>query len=294
MRPPAAGEEFLFAVHDRTLAGKVWGAPGRPPVLALHGWRDNAATFDRLAPELAPTLRVIAPDLPGHGRSSPRHRDGTYEIWSYVEDVLALLDLLALERVTLLGHSMGGAVACLFAAAFPEHVARLVLLDSLGPLSTMPEDAPAQMRKSLIQKRQWSPAERSYYPSADAAITARARIGLEFDSAALLAARNLGEEPRGWFWQSDRRLARANPLSLSEEQVQAFLRRIQCPALMVKATGGDYWDKHAAVYEQRIACFADLRVAELPGHHHQHLEGQVMEVAGVVRDFVIPAHAGIH
>jgi pimeloyl-ACP methyl ester carboxylesterase len=283
----AAGEEFVFAAHDRTLAGRIWGAPGSAPLLALHGWRDNAATFARLAPELAATLRFIAPDLPGHGRSSPRHRDGTYEIWSYVEDVLELLDLLALERVILLGHSMGGAVACLCAAAFPEKVERLVLLDSLGPLSTTPDDAPAQLRKSLFQKRQWRPRERSYYPSRDAAIAARAKVGLAFDSAALLAARNLGEEPGGWFWQSDRRLARANPLSLTEEQVQAFLRRIECPALLVKAAGGDYWDKHAAVYEQRLACFADLRVTELPGHHHQHLEGQVMTVAAVVREFLI-------
>jgi pimeloyl-ACP methyl ester carboxylesterase len=281
-----ADDEFSFAAHGRTLAGKQWGAPTAAPVLALHGWRDNAATFDRLAPALSTTLRLIAPDLPGHGRSSPRHHDGTYAIWSYVEDVLELLDLLGLERVSLLGHSMGGAVSCLFAAAFPEKVERLVLLDSLGPLSTLPDDAPLQLRKSLLQKRQWSPRERSYYRSREAAITARARVGLEFDAAALLGARNLGEEPRGWFWQSDRRLARANPLSLSEEQVQAFLRKIQCPALLVKATGGDYWNKHAATYAQRLACFADLQIAALPGHHHQHLEGQVREVANLVREFL--------
>src|SRR5690606_37534034 len=125
------------------------------PVIALHGWRDNAAMFDRLAPLLASDMRLVAPDFPGHGRSSPRHRDGTYEIWSYVEDVLNVLDALGLERVSLLGHSMGGAVGCLFAAAFPEKVERFVMLDSLGPLSTSPEDAAGQLRRSLLQKREW-------------------------------------------------------------------------------------------------------------------------------------------
>jgi len=279
-------EEFALELHERIVAGKTWGAPTATPVLALHGWRDNAGTFDRLAPLLADELRVIAMDFPGHGRSSPRHRDGTYEIWSYTEDVLGVLDALGFERITLLGHSMGAAVACLFAAAFPDRVERMVMLDAIGPLSVSPDEAPGQLRRSLLQKREWKPQERSYYPSRDAAIEARARVGLEFSSAEMLANRNLGQDEQGWFWQSDRRLARSNPLSMTETQVQAFLRQIQCPVLLVKATGGNYWQHHATNYQQRIDCFPNIEVVELPGHHHQHLEGQVEEVAQVVRQFL--------
>ncbi|HWK53479.1 MAG TPA: alpha/beta hydrolase [Hyphomicrobiales bacterium] len=284
--PAVPVREWSLRLHDRVVAGRLWGAEGAPLLLALHGWRDNAATFDRLAPRLADSFRVLALDLPGHGRSDPRQRDGGYAIWSYLDDVLAILQTLGEPRVRLLGHSMGAAVACLFAATFPERVESVVMLDALGPLSVPPTQAPAQLRKALLQKADWNPAQRSYYPSREAAIEARARVGLRFDSAALLAARNLGQDAQGWYWQSDRRLARANPLSLSEEQVQAFLREIRCPVLLVKATGGDYWHKHAAAYAERLRCFAAMRTVELPGHHHQHLEGEVEAVAQAVRDFL--------
>lgn len=279
-------QEWSLRLHGRLVAGRMWNAGGAPSVLALHGWRDNAATFDRLAPLLADTFQVLALDLPGHGRSDPRQRDGGYAIWSYLEEVLAVVQTLKEPRVRLVGHSMGAAVACLFAATFPERVASVTMLDALGPLSVSPPQAPAQLRKALLQKADWDPAQRSHYPSRAAAIQARARVGLRVDSAALLAERNLARDAQGWYWQSDRRLARANPLSLSEAQVQAFLREIRCPVLLVKATGGDYWDKHAATYAERVACFADMRIVELPGHHHQHLEGEVDAVARAVREFL--------
>src|SRR5690554_4922181 len=108
-------EEVNIQGPSGRLALKVWGEPEAPPVLALHGWMDNAATFDALAPQLR-GLRLIAPDLPGHGLSAHRPPAADYSIWSYVADLLAISGALSLPRFRLLGHSMGGSIATLFAA----------------------------------------------------------------------------------------------------------------------------------------------------------------------------------
>jgi pimeloyl-ACP methyl ester carboxylesterase len=105
-----------------------YGDPSAPAVLALHGWLDNAASFERLAP-LIPGVRLIALDLPGHGHSQHRPAGTWYHYIDYVSDVLAAADALGLERFTLLGHSLGAATASVVAAARPERVEALWLIE---------------------------------------------------------------------------------------------------------------------------------------------------------------------
>src|SRR5699024_3217826 len=116
------------------LAALSWGSEGAPTWLALHGWLDNAASFSRLAPRLVERMgiRIVAIDFSGHGLSQ-RHPDNIdYAIWDYAHDVLDALESLGLQHATLLAHSMGAGVACQVAAALPEYVERLVLIDGLG------------------------------------------------------------------------------------------------------------------------------------------------------------------
>jgi len=282
---PGSCVELTFQRGDQTLACKRWGREDQPLVLALHGWRDNAATFDRLAP-LLPGWQILALDFAGHGLSSARHYDGAYAIWSYLDDVLEVLEQLQSPACHILGHSMGGAVGALFAALFPERVERLALLDIIGPLAVTPEDSVAQMRKSLLQKREWHPDQKSYYPTEEAAIMARANVGLEIDSAQLLANRGLSHDDGGYYWHTDRRLARANALSLSEPHVMAFLGKIACPTLFIQSSDRKYWDHLEAVFDTRVAGISQLQKIQLAGHHHQHLEGQVEAVATLVDGFL--------
>jgi 3-oxoadipate enol-lactonase len=108
------------------LAYRVWGSPGAPPLLLLHGLGDGAADWDGVAPAFARHWRVYAPDLRGHGRSD---RPGDYSVELMEADVLAFLDALQLDRVDLIGHSMGGLVGYLLAGDHPERVGRLILED---------------------------------------------------------------------------------------------------------------------------------------------------------------------
>jgi pimeloyl-ACP methyl ester carboxylesterase len=280
---PDSPLETSASSPDGRLAYKIHGVAARP-LLAFHGWRDNAATFDRLAPRLT-AHQVIAPDFPGHGLSSPRALQGNYEIWRYLDDVQLLYAALDLKCADLLGHSMGGAVACLYAALFPERINKLVLLDSFGPLATLPEEAPGQMRRSLMaDPRQETPAKRRYYLDREKAVEARARVGLSMSAAALLAERSVSEDENGWYWHTDPRLKLPNRLSLSEAHIEAFIRSIACPVMIISAPR--FWAERQQDPLYRLAWFKDCRHVTLPGHHHQHLDGQVEAVAELVTEFL--------
>jgi 3-oxoadipate enol-lactonase len=119
--------------HDRVietggipLAYRAWGAPGAAPLVLLHALGEGAADWAEVAPAFARRFRVYAPDLRGHGHTD---RPGDYSVELMAADVLGLLDALALDRVDLIGHSMGGLVAYLLAGDHPGRVGRLILED---------------------------------------------------------------------------------------------------------------------------------------------------------------------
>ncbi|MBP2706859.1 alpha/beta hydrolase [Microbispora sp. RL4-1S] len=134
-----AGQHTVATNGIRT-AYRVWGEEGSSPVVLLHALGEDAAGWDRVASEIAAAgHRVYGPDLRGHGGSE---WPGVYSLELMRDDVAALLDALGLDQVDLVGHSMGGAVAYLFAQAQPRRVRRLVLEDVPPPLPrprTVPE-----------------------------------------------------------------------------------------------------------------------------------------------------------
>ncbi|MFF2076785.1 alpha/beta fold hydrolase [Kitasatospora sp. NPDC058162] len=123
-----------------TLAYRESGRPDGPPLVLLHALGERAADWDAVLPDLAPDHHVYALDLRGHGDSGRTARYGLAEMR---EDVLAFLDALGLDRIDLVGHSMGGAVAYLLAQAAPERVRRLVLED-IPALYPRPASVPAE------------------------------------------------------------------------------------------------------------------------------------------------------
>jgi len=114
-------------LHLRGLDYRVheWGDPQDPALIMLHGWGDCGASFQFTVDELQRDWYVVAPDWRGFGDSA--HNDGAYWFPDYVADLDALLAALAVpEPCRLVGHSMGGNVAALFAGAFPDRVSGLV------------------------------------------------------------------------------------------------------------------------------------------------------------------------
>lgn len=302
--PHAPAAPRSLSLCDGRLAALSWGDPAAPTWLALHGWLDNAASFSRLAPRLVERLgiRVVALDFAGHGLSA--HRAGGYALWDYVHDLLDVADALELARPTLLAHSMGAGVAGLAAAALPERVERLVLIDGLGALTTAAEDAPAQLRKGLLAVRRArtraasaSGSRAPSYPDSEAAVAARVAGGatpIDAETARPLMRRNLEEVPGGRVrLRTDARLLRPSPVRLCPEQLDAMLRALECPVLLVEGTTGILGDRPRACRARREVAHLTRRV--LPGGHHLHLEPAVAgEVAGAIADWPVLERAHEH
>ncbi len=123
------------------------------PILLLHGTSDSLHTWDGWARELSKTRRVLRVDLPGFGLTGPSV-NGDYGIRRYVAFIRALLDQQQLARVVIAGNSLGGEVAWMTAAAHPERVAGLVLLDPAG-LPFEPEDLPLGFQLSATTVGSW-------------------------------------------------------------------------------------------------------------------------------------------
>jgi pimeloyl-ACP methyl ester carboxylesterase len=272
-----------FEFRGLKLAVQEYGPRDGLPVLALHGWQDNSASFQPLAP-LLPGLRIIAPDFPGHGHSDWRHPQAAYSAWHYLEEVDALFRHYCPQGRLLLGHSMGGAIAALYAALYPERCSKLLLLDAVGPLATRPEDAPEQMREAFRQRAALQAERRRSYPDFEAAVQARAKRGLQLEAARLLAVRGVARAEDGWYWRHDPRLSLKTPLSFSEEQAKAFLQRIACPVLLVAAR--QFWVGNRDWFELRTSYFRQLELHEFDGGHHQHMEAATPQVAALIRQFL--------
>ena len=151
-------------------------------ILALHGWMDNCASFDALSQSLVEKLSsganavdidFVAIDLPGHGHSSHKSLDGPSSVLAeycyYVFEIVRLLQWKP-EDLTIIGHSMGGSVGVMFAAAFP--VEGLILLDTLGPMPK-PAKAVSKSLRSHIKIRAQGKMPSSVYPSFEKAVETR-------------------------------------------------------------------------------------------------------------------------
>ena len=276
-------EMRLSMPHGLECALRLTGPVDGIPVLAVHGWLDNAASFAVLAP-LLPQCRIVALDFPGHGKSERRPLSMPYYIWSYIAEIRAVVEHFSWKQFVLLGHSMGGAVCSLYAALYPAELAKLVLLDILGPLSALPEKLPEQMRDALAQLDTLKARQRHYYADFGIAVQARADKGLSLAAAAILGERGIVCDESGCYWDMDPRLRVLSPMSLTEEQVAAFMRQASCPSLVVLST--QFWRTRQAMLEQRRGYLPNAQIHQLEGGHHQHMEENAEQIAELIRQFL--------
>lgn len=277
--------EFELSVGSRghALAVCTWGPERGRPVVILHGFLEQGAAWDTVAAILASAegggRRVLAPDQRGHGRSGHVGAGGFYHFWNYVSDLDALVEHVG-GPIDLVGHSMGGTVACLYAGSRPEQVRRLVLVEGLGPLDNSAK-AVERGRQFLAHLRE----EPTHGPLAsvdDAAQRLRRSGGMPAPIAHQLAERSTRPTPDGgrtWSWDPLHRARTPHPFYAAA--FTEFLRAIEAPTLLVE--GGASWfvvpDRDA-----RVAAIRGCAVHALPGVGHMPHHEAPAALAALIGD----------
>jgi pimeloyl-ACP methyl ester carboxylesterase len=283
--------EFITVRGLRTHV-RHWGREGAPIIFMLHGWMDVGASFQFVADSLAGDWHVIAPDWRGFGFTERAHAD-TYWFPDYLADLDVMLDHYAPgEAVNLLGHSMGGNVAGLYAGVRPARVRRLINLEGFG-MPASQETAPRHYARWLDELRQ--PAEMRSYPSV-AAVAARLQKTnprLSNERAAFLAPHWSAPNDAGdWEILGDPAHKKPTPILYRVEEVMACWSAITAPVMWVEAEDTNMWQwmgpKPAARIEidRRLGHLADVQVNMMPDAGHMLHHDQPERLAAMIEAFL--------
>ncbi|HEY0857937.1 MAG TPA: alpha/beta hydrolase [Albitalea sp.] len=253
---------------DASLAGA-----GRPPLVMVHGWMDVGASFQFVVDALPSDRLVLALDWRGFGLSDAPGTD-CYWFPDYLGDLETVLDsLLPGQVVDLLGHSMGGNVAMIYAGVRPERIRRLVNLEGFGLPESKPHQAPKRYAQWLDELKQ--PAELRSYDSVQAVAERLRKTNplLSPQRAAWLAEHwSRRREDGRWDILGDPAHKRANPVLYQKAEVMECWKRIAAPVLWVE---GDRTDVSKWWGDRYPRADFDARLALVP-----RLERQVLSPAG--------------
>lgn len=266
-------KNYKIKLSHLELAATDWGDEHGRPILALHGWLDNMASFYPLLKDTTwlsdNNLRLITIDWPGHGYSDHRLEGQQYHLLEYVQDLYEVIDFLNLSKVSILGHSMGGSIASLYAAAFPETIDRLILIEGLSPLTQEAIEGPAQLAKA-IRSRDKQQTKKIFNDITPVLKARKFGTDLSDESVKLLIDRNMKESEQGFSWRTDARVRLPSYLRLTPEQSQAFINKLSMPVLLLYGREG-FVKKHPA-FNEMVKMFKHLNTKKLEGGHHLHMQ----------------------
>ena len=263
-----------------------WGNTEAPPLLLMHGGRDHARNWDWVALALRDAYHIIAPDLRGHG-DSEWARGGQYAMIDYVLDIAQLLEQLQWFPITIMGHSLGGAIACQYSGVYPERVKQLVAIEGLGPPPGHIRRGPAheRMREWIAQMRSYAGRHVRRYASLEEAVQRmqEANKRLTAEQAYHLTLHGTYRNEDGTYtWKFDNYVRSQSPYAFNVEEARSIWQRITCPTLLLRGT--ESWATDP-MQDGRASAFQRGRCVNVPraGHwvHHDQLE----EFLRVVRAF---------
>lgn len=261
-------KEVAFNLPNVQLAAQRFGAG--PPLMMLHGWMDNAASFRPLAPYLQ-GFDAVALEHAGHGHSGHRPGGHWYHLMDYVADALAVADRLGWEEFNLLGHSLGGAVASMIAASAPRRIRKLAVIEGLGPMAGDARHIGQRLQRSWEQLSNINPDRLRRYESVEQAVKARlTKSRLSVATARLLVERGIRQEDAHWVWRSDPRLNITTPYRFDESQILHMIAAIECPTLVVMSKPTTPLIPESDM-QRRFAALRRGRYLAQAGGHHLHM-----------------------
>jgi pimeloyl-ACP methyl ester carboxylesterase len=278
-----------YFVHDGLkLHYWEWGDPKEETFVFLHGVRDQGRSWDHFIAALIgrglPIKHAVALDLRGHGDSEWPNASRGYQHEDFLSDLAGLLRHLDKEPVNIVGHSLGGSMALLYAGAFPQKVKRLVLLESVGPFARKDDEVPDIVAERLTG-RDYVEIPFPHESLQAAAKALQKSFPLIPDRAALHMARH-GTSYKGgrYRWKHDPILRYRTMTAMSEGQIEAFIRRLRCPILFVYGSESDFM---RSVRGPRAKLFSNAQIVPIAGAGHHIPHEKPEELAEVVAPFLM-------
>jgi pimeloyl-ACP methyl ester carboxylesterase len=283
-------ESHFVQVRGLRYHVRRWRSAGAPKVVLLHGWMDVSASFQFMVDALRGDWDVYAPDWRGYGLTDWGKAD-CYWFPDYIADLDVLLEQIQPEApVNLVGHSLGGNVAALYAGVRPARVARFVNLEGFGMAPTRAEQAPKRYARWLEELRD-PPGLRPY--ESFAMLADRLQSGnrrLSREKAEFLA-QHWGQEVagQGVVLRGDPAHKIVNPVLYRYEEVRACWQQVSAPVLWVEGGESETPARlhlNGAQLEERRAAFPDLRTAIVPDAGHMLHHDQPQPVARLIEEFL--------
>lgn len=268
-----------------------WGEPDGEPLVLVHGFLDLAYSWQLFVTELLAksrrSLRIIAPDCRGHGDSGWVGAGGYYHFPDYVLDLECVLRIVQVGPVKLIGHSMGGTISFLYAGAFPRRVDQLVLVEGVGPVGMQFSDAPQRMEQWIAEVKQRGRNHFRQYSSIEAGASQLCQTNPRLNAgfARELAGAAMKQRDNGkWIWKFDPLHRSATPQPFYTDQAVEFLRRIECPVLIVE--GKHSHQTQRTDKPQRYAALGDQRQVTIDDAGHMVHQDNPRQLAEVVARFL--------
>jgi pimeloyl-ACP methyl ester carboxylesterase len=268
-----------------------WPSPGARKMVLLHGWMDVSASFQFVVDALRAAWDVYAPDWRGYGLTG-RGKSDCYWFPDYIADLEFLLqEIDAHAPIDLVGHSLGGNVAALYAGIRPARVARLVNLEGFGLAATRAEDAPKRYARWLDELAD-PPTLRPYQTYAQLADRLQQNNRRLSRERAEFLARHWGrEDGQGKVvLRGDPAHKIVNPLLYRYQEARECWRQVSAPVLWVDAAESDVLKRlklDPAQHAERRAAFANLRYVTVPDAGHMLHHDQPEAVAQAIEAFLL-------
>lgn len=284
------------------IAGKEWGDPHGFPWLGIHGWLDNAGTFDLLAKDWPAGHKLLCIDCPGHGLSSHLPAGMMYH---YLEANLVIERIarhLGWSRFSLLGHSMGAGMAAIYTAVFPEKVHSLIMVDLLRPVARSPDTVVDRTRTAVMEMlsleerfgtntvgKVYATEEEAYQRLLEGAVAVNGEGAVTEEAARIIKERGIRRSDcgKGWVFSRDLRQRVGSLYGLHHDFLDQFARNIKCPHLLIKAKGSPHYEGREKAQEV-LRVYAENPLhefRELEGNHHLHLNTPGV-ILPVIKDFI--------
>jgi len=287
--------ELAIDIEGLLIKAKTWGNPDGKTVVAIHGWLDNANTFQKIAALLSSEIYLVAIDLAGHGLSGHRNSNTSYYLWDYALDVIKVIESLGLEKVSIIAHSMGTGIASIIAATMPNLIDKLVFIDGLGAPFVIDEhemvsNFSTSVRQLNMAKKTklygFSSKETVQFSTKDEAIRDRmnSSIGnISYEATSCLIERALVTVDNGYRWRHDPRIVLPECYKMTESQAQSFISSISCDTLIILGKQGLF---SKGMFNQRLAKFKNAILHWVTGGHHLHLESMHPKVSSLINEFL--------